>query len=244
MQMAVVNEVAAFDAPVDSAIKYPCYMSFDDIVDVERLKSLDDYITERIRKHQAAGRIDYFQNDHRLDEASAQEPGVREIWLSGNKADVPHDYLNLDRPELWEPTPAASDFAELMDFIATLPFKAVGRMLLIYDDAGNAVPAHRDHMSPELCHHFIWLRTNRSKPFYVLNHKTSEKMYVNSYSAWFDTVNQFHGSDSVSGLSFSIRIDGRFTDELTRSIPTPRFNRASQPALWACTTGATGAPRP
>lgn len=115
-------------------------------------------------------------------------------------------------------------------------------MLIIYGDAGNAVPAHRGRMSPDLCHHFIWLRTNCSKPFYVLNHKTGEKMYIDSYSAWFDTVNQFHGSDSARGLSFSIRIDGRFTDEFTRSIPVPRFNRASQPALWAC-TAATLLPR-
>ena len=228
------NEVAAFDAPVDSSISYPCYKSFDDIIDVERLKSLDGYITERIKRHQQAAQLDYFQNDHRLDEASPHEPGVREIWLSAHDTGVPHDYLNLDQPELWRPTEAADEFSLLMDFIATLPFKATGRMLIIYDDVGNPVPAHRDHMNPELCHHFLWLRTNRTKPFYLLNHKTAEKLYVDSYSAWFDTVNQFHGTDGASGLSFSIRIDGVFTDDLTRRIPKSRINPASQPALWAC----------
>ena len=234
--MAAINEVAAFDARVDPSISYPCYKSFDDIIDVERLKSLDSYITERIKRHQKAAQLDYFQNDHRLDEASPHEPGVREIWLSAHDHGVAHDYLNLDQPELWRPTEAANEFSLLMDFIATLPFKATGRMLIIYDDIGNAVPAHRDHMHQELCHHFIWLRTNRTKPFYLLNHKNGKKLYVDSYSAWFDTVNQFHGTDGAPGLSFSIRIDGRFTDALTELMPVPRINPASQPALWATAT--------
>ena len=232
----MVSDVAAFEAPPEPGVRYPCYKSFDEFIDVDRLRSLDGYITERILKHQKAAQLDYFQNDHRLDDEAPREPGVREIWLSGAKPGAPDDYLNLDQPDLWQPTRATQDFPLLMDFIATLPFAATGRMLIIYDDSGNPVPAHRDHMNAQLCHHFIWLRTNKTKPFYVLNHKTGEKLYVESYSAWFDTVNQFHGTDSAPGLSFSIRIDGRFTDEFARSIPQPRRNRAAQPALWACTS--------
>jgi hypothetical protein len=70
----------------------------------------------------------------------------------------------------------------------------------------------------------------------MLNHQTDEKLYVDSYSAWFDTVNQFHGSDPQEGLSFSIRVDGRFTDAFRKLIPVPEYNLASTPALWACTS--------
>jgi hypothetical protein len=35
-----------------------------------------------------------------------------------------------------------------MAFIETLPFKARGRMLIIYDQQGRAVTAHRDHDLP------------------------------------------------------------------------------------------------
>jgi hypothetical protein len=51
-----------------------------------------------------------------------------------------------------------------MDFIATLPFKATGRMIIMYDDSGRSVSAHKDHDSVDLCHEFIWLRTNFAKP--------------------------------------------------------------------------------
>jgi hypothetical protein len=131
-------------------------------------------------------------------------------------------------------TEAAEEFASLTDFIKTLPFKTTGRMLIIYDDAGKEVPAHRDHLESEICNDFIWFRTNLKKPFYVLNQHTGEKKYVESYSAWFDAVNQYHGSEAVEGLSFSIRVDGTFTDEFKKQIPKPEYNLASMPALWTC----------
>lgn len=68
----------------------------------------------------------------------------------------------------------------------------------------------------------------------MLNHQTNEKLYVESYSAWFDSVNQYHGSDAREGLSFSIRVDGVFTDEFRAKIPKPEINLASTPSFWAC----------
>jgi hypothetical protein len=232
--MKVRTAGAEAAAAVDPRIKYPCYKSLDEFVDVGRLRSLDGYLTERIERHIANGRDDLFINEHRLDAASPYRPGVREIWLTRTPPGTPYNYLDLDRPELWRPTAAAEEFSVLMDFVRTLPFKETGRILLIYDDAGTPVPAHRDHLSADVCHEFVWFRTNLKKPFYVLNRETNEKRHVRSYSAWFDTVNQFHGSDACDGLSFSIRVDGHFSDDFRAHIPAPPFNAASAPALWAC----------
>ena len=221
-------------AKIDPRITYPCYKSFDEFIDVERLRSLNDYIVERINNHIRTERDDYFLNLHRLDDEMPYQPGVREIWLSRTKPGTDYDYINLDKTGLWEPTEAAEEFAALMDFIATLPFRETGRILIIYDNAGKEVPAHRDHLETETCNEFIWFRTNLIKPFYVLNHKTNEKKYVESYSAWFDAVNQFHGSEPIDGLSFSIRVDGKFDDRFRAKIPQPETNPASTSALWAC----------
>lgn len=223
-------------APVDQRIKYPCYKSFDEFIDVERLKSLNGYIIERIKRHIKERRDTYFLNEHRLDAESPHQPGVREIWLSRTRDGVPYNYLDLNRTGLWEPTAATAEFSLLMDFIATLPFKATGRMLIIYDDRATAVPAHRDHLQTDICHEFLWFRTNLQKPFYLLNNETGEKLHVESYSAWFDSVNQFHGSDACDGLSFSVRVDGLFTDKFRKRIPTTEVNQASIPALWACSS--------
>lgn len=220
-------------AKVDPRITYPCYKSFDEFIDVERLKSLDGYLTERISEHiEARKDIQFYTGPYRLKESSPDRPGTRMIYLA--RSNQPESYFDLDKTELWKRTPEADEFSLLMDFIETLPFKATGRMLIMYDDVARPVSAHRDHTSTEVCHEFVWFRTNLNKPFYMFNPETNEKRYVDSYSAWFDTVNQFHGTDPQEGLSFSIRVDGHFTDEFRKRIPTPAYNHASTPALWAC----------
>jgi hypothetical protein len=227
------DDTGLIENKVDARIKYPCYKSFDEIIDVEQLKSLNDYIVERIEQHIKAQKDSFFWNEYRLDNEAPDIPGVREIWLTETKSGVPYNYQDLNKPELWQPTAAADEFAEVMRFVSGLPFKATGRILIIYDNTGAAVPAHRDHLETDICHEFLWFRTNKNKPFYLLNHKTGEKLYVDSYSAWFDSVNQFHGSEAGTGLSFSFRVDGVFSDELRKQIPKPDFNNASMSALWS-----------
>ncbi len=218
---------------VDPRITYPSYKSFDEFIDVGRLKSLDDYVTERVQRRLAEETDhQFYTGPFRLNDQAADRPGSKMIYLSQPVG--PDDYYNLDKPELWEPAPGATQFPELMEFIATLPFKATGRTLIMYDPHGRAVTAHRDHVSYDLCHEFIWFRTNLRKPFYMLSEQTGEKQYVESYSAWFDSVNQFHGGDASNELAISIRVDGLFSDDFRAQIPEPEYNRASMPSLWAC----------
>jgi hypothetical protein len=220
-------------ARFDPRIRYPSYKSFDEFIDVERLKSLDGYVAERVRRHLTTrDDIRFYTGPYLLDERHPDRPGSRMIYLS--QSEGPDSYFDLDRTELWRPAPAAEEFPELMAFIETLPFRTRGRMLIMYDDTARPVPAHRDHEETEVCHDFIWFRTNLDKPFYMLDHRTGERLYVTSHSAWFDTVNQFHGSDGHDGISFSIRVDGVFTDEFKARIPYPERNLASAPSLWAC----------
>jgi hypothetical protein len=210
---------------------YPSYKDLDRFIDVERLKSLDGFVTERlIRRLEASGDLAFYTGPFLLRGDSPSLPGSRLVSLTeGGNA----DYYALDSGERWRAAPAASEFAPLMEFIATLPFAETGRIIIMYDYDGRAVPAHRDHESRELCHEFIWFRTNFSKPLYMLNPETGEKVYVASHSAWFDTVNQYHGADEAPGLSFSIRVDGRFTDSFRSMIPASGSNPASAPSLWA-----------
>lgn len=224
------------DTPVDARITYPSYKSFDEFIDTERLRSLDGYLTQKIkRRMQSQEDLKFYTGPYKLDNAVADRPGSRMIYLA--YSEQPDSYFDLDRTELWHPTVHAQEFSLLMDFIKTLPFAATGRMLIMYDDVARQVPAHRDHIETELCHEFLWFRTSKKKPFFMLNQKTGEKKYVEGYSAWFDSVNQFHGSDPYDGLSFSIRVDGKFTDEFRDSIPKPEINLASTPSYWAALEG-------
>jgi hypothetical protein len=211
---------------------YPSYKDLDPYIDVERLKALDGFLGERLmRRLEAAGDLAFYTGPFLLNPHAPGLPGSKLVYLA--LTEQKDGYYDLDRTELWRPSSDAAEFAPLMDFIATLPFAATGRMIIMYDFDGRAVPAHRDHDSAELCHEFIWFRTNFAKPFYMLEPRTGEKRYVTSHSAWFDTVNQFHGADAADGLSFSIRVDGRFTDAFRAMIPAAADNPASAAALWA-----------
>lgn len=222
---------------VNAGPSYPSYVSLDDFIDVERLRSLDQFVSDHVqRRVNEPNDLKFYTGPFLRDATSESVPGPRMIHLSRSR--VPDDYYNLDQPEYWEPTEAAVEFAPLMEFIATLPFSATGRILIIYDNEGRAVSAHRDHDSTELCHEFIWFRTNLDKPFFMLDPVSDEKVYVQSHAAWFDTVNQFHGADSSGRLSISVRVDGIFDDSIRQHIPFPNTGRASAPALWAAKRAA------
>ncbi|TMJ17865.1 MAG: hypothetical protein E6G94_01220 [Alphaproteobacteria bacterium] len=209
---------------------YPSYVDLDPFIDTARLRSLDGYITERLERRLAED-LAFYTGPFLLDGTAPHLPGSKLVYLS--RSSEPENYYDVDRTDLWRPSEEAGEFAELMAFIDTLPFKAKGRMIIMYDREGSAVSAHRDHDSVDLCHEFVWFRTNLDKPFYMLNPHSGEKLYVHSHAAWFDTVNQYHGGDATGALSFSIRVDGIFTDEFRSRIPFPAANRASAPALWA-----------
>jgi hypothetical protein len=222
-------------AAVPPAVRYPSYMDLDAFIDVERLKSLDLYLRDLLeRRIERAKDLQFYTGPFLLDGRAPDRPGPRMVYLAhSSRGNGLEAYYDLDDTDVWQPSDEAAEFSELMDFIRTLPFAATGRMLIIYDDSGRAVPAHRDHESPDLCHEFIWMRTNLDKPFFMLNPETGEKLYVGGHSAWFDTVNQYHGADATGGLSFSIRVDGRFTDAFRAQIPFPDAGRSAAPSLWA-----------
>jgi hypothetical protein len=220
--------------------RYPTYVDLDPLIDVGRLRMLDGYIRERLERRLAAERDLRFYTGPFILEADAPTlPGSRMVYLA--TTGKPDDYYDLDRCENWHATDEVEEFPELIDFIATLPFAATGRMLIMYDAQGRPVTAHRDHDSQDLCHEFIWLRTNLDKPFYMLDPATGEKAYVRGHSAWFDTVNQYHGADGTGELSWSIRIDGRFTDQFRAQMPDSTASRASAAALWQAALDAADA---
>ena len=211
---------------------YPSYVDLDPMIDLARIKGLDGYIRERLERRLADERdLAFYTGPFVLAGGAPTLPGSKLISLS--RSDRPEEYYDLDSSERWSASEESAQFPELMEFIATLPFAATARMLIMYDPEGRAVTAHRDHDSIDLCHEFMWLRTNLDKPFYVLDPDTGDRSYIAGHSAWFDTVNQYHGADATGELAWSIRIDGRFTDEFRAAIPDAPANRASRAALWA-----------
>lgn len=219
------------------SIQYPRYKSMDEFIDCERLASIDheirrgiqEYIeyTETLVNHQ-----DKFRSGcMKLKFFSRSKRSARNIELTKQIKD--YDYMNLNQSALYQKTPHCRFFPSLMAFIEDLPFKETARILIIFDTGTDGSTPHRDHSAQEICHEFIWFRSNLDKQFFVFCPKTRQKKHIHSYSAWFDTVNQYHGETPINKLSFSIRVDGVFNDALNRKIPRPPFNQACTAAYWA-----------
>jgi len=222
---------------IDPRIVFPSYMSLDEHVDVERLRSLDDFLCREVSAFLEAGKGELFTTGYnKRNFLSRTAPGSVLIPLSVNRGEN-YVYLELDDPDKWSPTQHQAQFAHLMEFIETLPFERTARIVIFCDNRGRAVTAHRDHPWINVLHEFVWFRTNLDKPFYVQNARTKQKQLFSSYTAWFDTVNQYHGSDATDKPSISVRVDGRFTEEFRAQIPRPATNPASTPSLWATLSG-------
>ena len=88
------------------AVRYPSYMSLDKMIDTERIRSLDAYLTQRIKRHIAEDLDDYLVKEHDLESTAPYKPGVRESWLQRTLPGTPYDYLDLNLTTLWRRTEA------------------------------------------------------------------------------------------------------------------------------------------
>lgn len=216
--------------PRDPRLQLPSYVGLDRFLDVERLRALDAPVRRGLRRLRGTS-LPRFETLLTRRPWQRRIPGARNVFLTTSPDGR---YRDIERPELWRPAPEAGLFPELMDFVATLPFAAVSRVLVIFDDSGRGTAPHRDHELTDVCHEFIWLRTAPHKRLFFTDDHGRQRTEVVGYSAWFDVVNQFHGVLPGDGSpSPSIRVDGRFDDTLRQRIPTPAVNPASTPALWA-----------
>ena len=101
---------------------YPNYVDLDPFIDVAGLKALDPYLRERLEKRiEREADIRFYTGPFVLKQDSPTVPGSKMVYLSRSSQE--DNYYDLDRVELWKTSEEAEEFAELMGFIDTLPFK-------------------------------------------------------------------------------------------------------------------------
>jgi hypothetical protein len=122
-------------------------------------------------------------------------------------------------------TDNAQKFPTLVEFIKTLPFESIGRVLLFMTEANNLTVPHFDVLNEEqraVKPHddFIWFTTKpTTKGIYVMDGDTLEKTYTDPSKKfiWWNEMD-YHGTDAVSHFSFSIRIDGKFKPDVREKL--------------------------
>lgn len=104
-------------------------------------------------------------------------------------------------------------------------FKHLGRILIFKQEHDCLPVCHRDSYGSDIGVHgyenhrseFIHLTINNQKKLFLWDPETDKKIYVESRACWFNDLD-WHGSDRNVTQTYSIRIDGQFTEDFRRKL--------------------------
>lgn len=117
--------------------------------------------------------------------------------------------------------------AWIESMIANEIFEHIGRVIFFHCEADGIPFEHRDlgahngvfekdKYTPHR-NEFIHIRPNTKKPFYIWDPDTKNKFYINTQAAWWNDQD-WHGGDRIMEQSYSLRIDGKFTDKFRKQL--------------------------
>lgn len=143
------------------------------------------------------------------------------LWGEGNWG---------DRTAAREMTPESAYFPSLVKWVESLVdkriFENIGRVILFHLEADGLAFEHRDlgeefhgiledHQYTNHRNEFIHIRPNTKKAFYIWDPDTRDKTYLNCRAAWWNDQD-WHGGEKIMEQSYSLRIDGKFTEEFRK----------------------------
>ncbi|MEK9700127.1 MAG: hypothetical protein VW270_30380 [Candidatus Poseidoniales archaeon] len=118
----------------------------------------------------------------------------------------------------WTPE-AKKFFPKVINYIETLPFEIIGRVLFFTTFPGQRVPVHRDaHVESHRDHNINLFFTGSRKSF-VWDPINKNKIYLDpSARSYFFNNRDFHGVDPEPGFRYTLRVDGKFKPELCEQL--------------------------
>jgi len=127
-------------------------------------------------------------------------------------------YMKKGLAEATVLTDNAQYFPKLLEWIDKLPFDEIGRIIFFLHDHDAQLLMHRD--GTQYVPHkneFLWLNPCEKKQLYVYNENTKEKHYINTPAAFFNDLD-IHGGDACSTMTWSLRIDGKFSQQFKEQL--------------------------
>lgn len=130
-------------------------------------------------------------------------------------------YLKKGDEDIFDWTDNIDKFPNLrkwLDDVRGSIFDSYGRIIFFIHEHDCKLLIHRDGMAYRPHNsEFLWLNPTRSKRFFVYDEDTEERHYVDTGAAFFNDLDM-HGGDPQGSMSWSLRIDGRFSREFKKRI--------------------------
>ena len=103
-------------------------------------------------------------------------------------------------------------------------FEHIGRVIFFHCEADGIPFEHRDldakiGLDITFPHRndFIHIRPNTKKAMYLWDPENQNKVYLNTRAAWWNDQD-WHGGERIMEPSYSLRIDGKFTEEFRKQL--------------------------
>jgi hypothetical protein len=132
-----------------------------------------------------------------------------------------------DRPGKRQMTEESKYFPNVVDWVLQLKgpvFEHIGRVIFFHLEHDGIPFEHRDldakngvNVIKPHRNEFIHIRPDTRNQFYIWDPETKCKTGINSRAAWWNDVD-WHGGNRVMAQSYSLRIDGKFTEDFRRKL--------------------------
>ena len=195
-------------------------------------KAIDEFLALPDDDPIKQGGIDLYRD---FNDFSIRNKFTRYIKMAMGAYD-PYTYYFLWEQGSWDDrsaprklTPEAKFFPNVVQWvestIANNIFESIGRVIFFHCEADGIPFEHRDLdanngvLSDNLYtphrNEFIHIRPNTKKGFYIWDPILKNKIYLNTRAAWWNDQD-WHGGDRIMEQSYSLRIDGKFTNEFRK----------------------------
>lgn len=132
-----------------------------------------------------------------------------------------------DRPGERQMTEESKYFPNVVDWVLKLKgpiFEHIGRVIFFHLEHDGLPFEHRDldannGVNVVMPHRneFIHIRPDTRNQFYIWDPETKCKYGINTRAAWWNDVD-WHGGNKVMAQTYSLRIDGKFTEEFRKKL--------------------------
>jgi len=132
-----------------------------------------------------------------------------------------------DRTAKRKLTEEAQYFPNVVNWVEQLQgtiFEHIGRVIFFHCDHDGIPFEHRDldarngiNVAKPHRNEFIHIRPNTKKAMYLWDPENKDKTYLNTRAAWWNDQD-WHGGERIMEQSYSLRIDGKFTEEFRKKL--------------------------
>jgi hypothetical protein len=132
-----------------------------------------------------------------------------------------------DRTAARKLTAEAEYFPNVVKWVEQLQgtvFEHIGRVIFFHCEHDGIPFEHRDldakngvNVVKPHRNEFIHIRPNTKKAMYLWDPETKDKTYLNTRAAWWNDQD-WHGGERIMEQSYSLRVDGKFTEEFRKNL--------------------------